>query len=165
MTDTQQQDTQQCCGRRHRSALPFLVIGIAAILVGGLVAAAVAHAPSQDMVWLVAYLVLVVGLAQVAFGCGQAVLAAKRVALIMVSAELLLFNVGNAGVIAGTLAGTFTPVLVGTILLLLALGLFYYRTRGDDERERLRYGYQALLVLIGIGALVGVTLSALANFG
>jgi len=163
MTEARQ-DAASCCGDRHRSALPFLVIGIAAILAGGLIAAAVAHAPSRNMVWMVAYLVLVVGLAQAAFGAGQAALATKRVPLLMVIIELLLFNVGNAGVIAGTLAGTFMPVIVGTILLLLGLGLFYYRSRGDG-RERLRYGYQALLALIAIGALVGLTLSALSNFG
>jgi len=154
--------TQNCC-QRYRAAVPFVVIGVAAILVGGVVAAAVAHAPSQHMVWMVAYLVLVVGLAQAAFGVGQAALAAKRVSLLWVIAELLLFNVGNAGVITGTLAASFSSVLVGTVLLLLGLGLFYYLTR-RSLRDGLRYAYQALLVLIGVGALVGLTLSALANF-
>lgn len=159
-----QQDTTQGSCDRYRSALPFLAIGLAAILVGGLVAAAVAHAPSRNMVWMVAYLVLVVGLAQVAFGVGQAALSAKRVSLLWVTTEFLLFNIGNAGVITGTLAGTFTPVIVGTILLLLGLGLFYYVSRGS-RRDGLRYGYQALLVLIAVGALVGLTLSALTHFG
>lgn len=163
MTETRQ-DAAPRGGDRYRSALPFLAIGIAAILAGGLIAAAVAHAPGRDMVWLAAYLVLVVGLAQVAFGVGQAALAAKQTPLVIVIVELLLFNVGNAGVIAGTLASTFTSVAVGTVLLLLGLGLFYWRSRGDD-RERLRYGYQALLALVAIGALVGVSLSALSSFG
>lgn len=152
----------QCGCGGHRAVTPFLGLGVAAILAGGLVAAAVAHEPSRDVVWMVAYLVLIVGLAQVAFGVGQLFLADIPVSGVLVAAQFLLFNAGNAGVIGGTLTDVFAPVAVGTLLVLLALALFLYGSRGDGRR-RLRRAYVALLALIALGALVGVTLSALNN--
>lgn len=44
--------------------------------------------------------------------------------------ECLLFNLGNAGVMAGTLTDLFIPVAVGTILIAIALAIFLYSTRG-----------------------------------
>lgn len=163
MTDMQEETMQRCC-KRYRSALPFLALGTAAILVGGVIAAAVAHNPGRDVVWMVAYLVLVVGLAQIILGIGQIVLADKLVPGILVAAQFLLFNIGNAGVIAGTVADTFPPVAVGTVLVLIGLGLFLYGSRGSAH-GRLRNGYRSLIGLIAIGALVGLVLSALTNLG
>ncbi|TAL95934.1 MAG: hypothetical protein EPN69_05000 [Rhodanobacter sp.] len=57
---------------RISSALPFLVVCALAIVGGGALAAAMAHAPSRKLMWAVAYLVLVVGVTQAALGVGQA---------------------------------------------------------------------------------------------
>lgn len=54
-----------------RASRPFLVTGIIAIVAGGLIAGAIAHAPSRNLVWMVSYLVLVVGIAECAFGTGR----------------------------------------------------------------------------------------------
>lgn len=160
MENIQQDSGQPCCGR-WRSARAFIAIGTGAILFGGLVAAAVAHDPSRHLVWMVAYLVLVAGLAQVAFGVGQAMLANRALPRSLIAAQVLLFNLGNAGVIIGTVTEMFIPVAGGTVLLLLGLGLFFYASR--NGRGHLRHAYQALLGIIAIGALIGLTLSAVSN--
>lgn len=160
----QQENATLCYRDGRRSTLPFVAVGIAAILLGGLIAAAVAHEPSRNMVWMVAYLVLVAGLAQIAFGLGQIVLADKTIGTVLVVSEFLLFNLGNAGVISGTITETLIPVAIGTALLLFGLGLFLYGSRGQGH-TRLRGGYRVLLAIIAIGALVGLTLSALSSLG
>lgn len=90
---------------RWRAARPFAWLGIAAVITGGLVAAAVAHAPVQKLVWMSAYLVLIVGVAQIVFGAGQAALSSPVASPGWIAGEWIVFNLGNAGVIAGTLAG------------------------------------------------------------
>ncbi|MDN5770907.1 MAG: hypothetical protein L0H24_08450, partial [Microlunatus sp.] len=83
--------------------LPFAGVGLAAVVAGGLIAAAIAHAPTQPLVWLVAYLVLVVGVAQAALGVGQHRLADHRLTTTQLWTEFALYNLGNAAVIVGTL--------------------------------------------------------------
>src|SRR6185312_9648817 len=59
---------------RLRAARPFLLTALLALLFAGFVAAAIAHAPTRSLVWMVAYLVLVAGVAQGVLGLGQALL-------------------------------------------------------------------------------------------
>jgi len=146
--------------KRARAACPFIAIGLLAILVGGLVAAATARNPIPNLVWLVAYLVLIVGLAQMAFGLGQALFPEQPAGRMRIALRWLLYNLGNIGVIAGTLAGSFVAVAVGTVLLLVALVLFLLAIQ-NAERTRWRDGYHALIGVVTIGALVGLILSAL----
>ena len=49
-----------------RRAWPFWAVAGLAIVGGGLIAGFLAHVPSRPAMWLVAYLVLVVGAAQAA---------------------------------------------------------------------------------------------------
>lgn len=140
------------------SAAPFMQIAVLAIVSGGLIAAAVAHAPTPHAVWLVAYLVLVVGVAQFALGAGQAWLAAVPSSARLRAGECLLFNAGNALVIAGTLWRHVAWVIVGALLLVAALGLFFRGVRRARGGLWL-YAYRTLLVLLGASALVGVLLA------
>lgn len=142
------------------AATPFLVVASGAIVGGGIVAAAVAHAPSQPLVWMVAYLVLVVGAAQAALGIAQAWLSVALPSPRTRTTQLLLFNAGNVGVSVGTLCVSWPVVLAGTVLFDAALAMFLYSARS------LRGGwpthvYRLLLILLFAGATVGLVLSAL----
>ena len=120
-------------------------------------AAAVAHRPTQRLVWMSAYLVLIVGVAQIVFGAGQAWLSEHAPSLGWVAGEWVVFNLGNAGVIAGTLAGSFGLVMAGTALFAVGIALFLLGARGT--RGGWLLGYRVLLGLIFLSSLVGLALS------
>lgn len=142
-----------------RAGLPFAALGGAAIIAGGLVAAAVAHHPTQHLVWMSAYLVLIVGVAQCVFGVGQALLSQRASSRALVWIEWIVFNLGNAGVITGTLLGRFSLVLAGTLLFAASIALFLTGTHGSWRAGWLA-GYRLLLGLILASSLVGLALSA-----
>ncbi|MGH7876959.1 MAG: hypothetical protein ACRENM_04725, partial [Candidatus Dormibacteraceae bacterium] len=114
------------------AATPFVVTGLASITAGGLMSALTASAPSRHSSWLVAYLVLVVGVAQIAVGAGQAVLARRPISPAWLTLELLAFNVGNLLVVIGTLL--YRPPLVdaGGTLFGIGLILFLAGVRGSE---------------------------------
>ena len=143
---------------RWRAARPFVWLGIAAIIAGGLVAAAVADASVQKLVWMSAYLVLIVGVAQIVFGAGQAWLSSPVASPGWIAGEWIVFNLGNAGVIAGTLAGSSATVFGGTVLFAAGVGLFLLGTRGA-ARGRWLLGYRTLLGLVFLSSLAGLALS------
>lgn len=149
--------TSGACGHL-RAAWPFLALGGAAIIGGGLVAAIEAHQPVQALVWMSAYLVLVVGIAQIVFGAGQAWLSGRAPAAGRVATEWVVFNLGNAGVIAGTLCDRFVWVLAGTALFATGILLFLLGTRGAVRRGW-AVGYRVLLGLMFLSSLVGLVLS------
>ncbi|TAN07684.1 MAG: hypothetical protein EPN38_05700 [Rhodanobacteraceae bacterium] len=145
-----------------RAACPFLALGSGAIIAGGLVAAIQAHQPVPVLVWMSAYLVLIAGAAQVVFGAGQAWLSERPPTAVWIAAEWLVFNLGNAGVIAGTLYDRFAVVLAGTLLFAAGIALFLLGTRGGTRRAW-RVGYRVLLGLIFLSSLVGLALSVQAR--
>lgn len=147
---------------RWRLAAPFAITGAAAIIGGGLLAAAVARHPTQTLVWLSAYLVLVVGVAQLAFGTGQVLLATRLPGARWIAAEWLALNLGNLGVTTGTLARSFALVSVGTLLFAAAIAGFLAGTR-VARRSGWLLAYRAGLALIFVGSLVGLGLAAAAN--
>ena len=150
---------------RWRAASPFVALGGAAIIAGGLLAAVVglpgtatANLPLRHLAWASAYLVLVVGVAQVAFGAGQAWLSARAPKAGWVAGEWIVFNLGNAGVTVGTLCVWFRMVLAGTLLFAAGIALFLLETQGGARGGWL-VGYRALLVLIFLSSLVGLALA------
>lgn len=147
---------------RWRAALAFAALGAAAVIAGGLVAAASAHHPEQLLVWMSAYLVLIVGVAQIVFGAGQAWLSARMPAAGSLAVEWIVFNLGNALVIAGTLLGHFLLVFVGTALFAVGIALFLLLTRGARHKGWL-VAYRVLLGLIFLSSLVGLALSTLGH--
>jgi hypothetical protein len=142
---------------RINSALPFLLVAVLAILGGGVVAAAMAHAPSRKLLWTVAYLVLVVGAVQAVFGAGQALLATRALSVSARVAEWAMFNLGSAGVIGGTWWSSRPLLWVGTLLFAASLAVFLFATRGG-RRGWAILAYRTLLVLIGGSAVVGLVL-------
>lgn len=136
----------------------FLLAATLALLAGGFVAAAIIHAPTQTMVWMVAYLVLVAGVAQVVLGLGQALLPARVPSPGWRAGEWLLFNLGNAGVIAGTLLGAPGLVAVGTALFVASLLAFLLGVRRGG-RGWLLHAFRGVLVVTCAGACVGLVLS------
>lgn len=143
--------------RRGGPGLPFALVGAACVVAGGLLAAAVAPAPSEHAVWASAYLVLVAGVAQVAIGAAQTWLPTARPAPTVLAAELAGWNVGNAVVLAGTLAGIPAVTDVGGALLVGTLALLLAGTRGGRGGAWL-HGYRALLALVLVSIPVGLVI-------
>lgn len=140
---------------RPRTLLPFAVVGTCCVVAGGLLAAVVAHSPTEHQVWSVAYLVLVPGVVQIALGAGETVLAAHEPGPWALLTQLLLYNVGNALVIAGTVAEQAVVTDIGSALLVAALVTFVVFSRGAHARV-LRWIYQTLVVIVLISVPIGV---------
>ncbi|WAX56063.1 hypothetical protein M6B22_16170 [Jatrophihabitans cynanchi] len=143
---------------RLRAALPFATVGAACVVGGGVVAAATAHAPTEHALWAVAYLVLVGGVGQLALGAGQAWLAGAPPSTAVLAVEFAAWNVGNAAVIAGTIAGIVWLTDVGGVLLVLALALLLTGTAGARPGWLLR-GYRALIVIVLVSIPIGLVLA------
>lgn len=142
-------------------AVPFLAIGGVSVIAGGLTAAVTAHAPSENAAWAAAYLVLVAGVAQLAFGTGQAWLATQKPSSRLLAGELATWNLGNGAVIAGTLSG-LTPVLdIGGALLVIALVLLLAAVRGPRRTGWPLALYRALIAIVAVSIPVGLVLAEL----
>jgi hypothetical protein len=141
-------------------ALPFIALGAISIVAGGLVAAVTAVSPTRHTTWAAAYLVLVVGVAQLGIGIGQALLAPKIPSSRLITAELLTWDIGNAGVIAGTLMNRVALVDFGGALLAISLVLFILGARGHTGRNRwLLYLYRALITIVLVSIPMGLIIS------
>lgn len=158
---TQHEDapvTSLALRERLIAARLFLATALVAMLAAGFTAAATAHAPTRLLMWMVAYLVLVVGVAQGVLGLGQALLPVRLPSPRWHAGEWVLFNAGNVGVIAGTLRGSTAWVAVGTVLFVASLVAFLVGVRGAG-RGWLLLVFRAVLVITCIGAYVGLGLS------
>ncbi len=142
-------------------ASPFVALGTTCVVAGGLVAAAVATAPSELGSWAAAYLVLVGGVAQVALGAGQALLASRSPGRPAVVAELAGWNAGNGAVLAGTLLGATWLADAGGALLVAALVLALAGIRGAVRRPSWPlHLYRALIALVLVSIPVGLVIAA-----
>jgi len=144
---------------RMRTAMPFVLVAALAVVGGGMLSAAMAHAPCRTAMWAVAYLVLVVGVVQAVLGVGQALLSQQGPGARIRAVEWLAFNAGNTGVIAGTVVSSWPLVLAGTLLFVLALAIFLHATR-TARRGWPAHAYRLLIVCMGGSAIVGLLLSA-----
>ena len=147
---------------------PWLALGVAGVVAGGLVAAAVAHDPSEKPVWASAYLVLVAGLAQLGLALGRALLAPRAPTSGAMARDFAVFALGNAGVVVGTLADAVWVVDVGGALLVVALGLLVWgvRSGGEAVADRpaawvvaLLWLYRVLVVVLLVSIPVGLVLA------
>lgn len=147
---------------RHAAAVRgiwlFAGTGAMAIIVAGALSAALAHVPTRAAMWLAAYLVLVVGVAQIGLGVGQARLASRPAGAALLGSQWLLFNGANALVVAGRLLVRPADVVLGAAVLAVALGLFLRGVRGAGGGWLL-WIYRLLVALLACSALVGVGLS------
>jgi len=144
---------------RRSAALPFAAVGAACIVAGGLVAAVSAPAPSEHASWAAAYLVLVVGAAQAALGVGQALLALRVPSRRNVAVQFTAWNLGNAAVLTGTLAGITTLVDTGGALLLVALLLLRGGRTGREPRTWLLGAFRLLAAVLLISIPIGLVLA------
>jgi len=145
-------------------ALPFIALGTISIIAGGLLAAVTAISPTRHATWAAAYLVLVVGVAQLGIGTGQALLAPKIPSSRLITAELLTWDIGNAGVIAGTLMDRVALVDLGGVLLAISLVLFLLGARGHTgERRWLLRLYRLLITIVLVSIPIGLVISRSAH--
>lgn len=79
----------------------FTLLGILAILAGGILSAFSAKKPSRQTAWASAYLVLVVGLAQAVIGI--ILYAINTDSAFWVVLAFVAYNLGNASVLVGTI--------------------------------------------------------------
>jgi hypothetical protein len=140
----------------------FVAASGAMIVAGGLVAAANSAAPFAHGSWLAAYLVLVGGVAQLLLGVGCLGLPVPRLSARLRGAQLGLWNVGNAVVIGGVLGDEVGAVVVGSVMLLGALGGFAVgggpvRRDGRGRVIVYRVVVLGLAVSVGIGAVMAHT--------
>lgn len=144
----------------NQSMTPFAVVGSISIVSGGVVSAATAASPSYSASWVVAYLVLVAGVAQLVLGIGQAQLAAKQPSRRVIAAEVIAFNLANVAVIAGTLLGIPVLVYIGAALLVIALAVFVWAVRGGlTHNTSLLYGFRAMVVILIVSTPIGLVIA------
>lgn len=140
------------------------IVGVVAVILGGLVAAVTGPLQLDKGSWAAAYLVLVAGVAQVAMGIARRrwTRAGSDIAGWW---QFALWNLGHAGVVGGTVAASAALVFAGSGLLVAALALAFLLTlrvqRGGHRM--LLIGYRVLLVLLAISIPVGMVLSAIRN--
>lgn len=145
---------------RLRQAAPFIVIGTASIIAGGLIAGATARHSTEHEAWAVAFLVLVCGIAQIALGLGQSLLATIAPARSTIVAELVAFNAGCALVLVGTIAGRLLLTEAGSALLALALVLLFRAVRGIGVRAGWPvYLYRTLIAIVLVSIPIGLVLA------
>ncbi len=152
------------------SASPWLVLGVIAVIAGGLVAAFVAHDPSQKPVWASAYLVLVAGVGQIGLALGRTMLPARPATPGAVARDFAVFALGNVGVVAGTVIDVVWLVDIGGALIVVALALMVWGVRGASGKAPytssgwlggLLLTYRVLVVVLLVSVPVGLVLARL----
>ena len=141
----------------------FLVVAAIIAMVLGFTSTIILHGW-----WLVAYLGLVGGVAQLMLGPGLLALGNRTgVAPAGMRHKLLalaLWNVGTIIVAVADLANSPSAVLVGSVLLVAGLGLFTVGLR-DVAAATQRYTsgwewlYALLLIFLGVSVVVGTVLA------
>jgi len=147
---------------RRPASIVMMTIGVACVIAGGLVAAVTDPLSLAVGSWAAAYLVLVAGVAQVAYGALQQPLAPRPVSSGIIVAETVFWNAGNAAVLAGTAASLPFVVDAGGLLLVIALILFLLAVRGAAVAHRWwLWVYRALTAILLVSIPVGLTLAHL----
>ncbi len=131
------------------------LVGIGAVVAGGLVAAVTSPLQLAHGSWLAAYLVLVVGV-------GQCAMAAVR----LVAPgdhqrgwyQAVSWNAGNTLVVLGTLVGSPWVVDGGGLLCVVALAVALVHAR-RLARARWVWPYRAVLLILLVSIPIGLVLS------
>ncbi len=156
MTSTSTPDSTQSAWT-HPTSRPFTILGTIGVVGGGLLSAVTAANPSYHASWAVAYIVLVVGVAQVTLGVAQTSLTGGTVRRRTVAWEAICWNLGNILVLFGTLTSIPALLYAGMVLLLAALALFAVAIR--HGRRGLLFAVTwvvivMLLVSLPVGAII-----------
>lgn len=148
-----------------RADQPFLtllvVLGILAIICGGVLSAFTAAQPTPFTAWTSAYLVLVVGVAQVGFGLlGHSLVQRHRHIVAWLS--FVLYNFGSLAVIEAVHSKPITSIPLvmdaGGACIILAILVLLYGVYGAKWSWRLGVFYLVCLVIavsVPIGMVLG----------
>jgi hypothetical protein len=145
---------------RWPAARGFVVVAATGIVAGGVVAA-VTHPTGFELgSWLAAFLVLVVGVAQLALGAGQAWLAGAAPSRATVRAELVAWNLGALLTIVGTLASAPVVTTLGGPAIVAALVLFLRGAGvGAPSGGRPALLYRSIVVVVLLSTPIGLVLA------
>lgn len=137
-----------------------LAIGGASVIAGGFVAALTEPLQLAKGSWAAAYLVLVMGVAQI-------ILAEQRRLLLPDHREprtdlavLLIWTFGNFGVLIGSLQNSPITVDIGGVALALAVVGALWRTRGA-KAVLLAWAFRLVLLVVLLSIPVGLVLAHL----
>jgi hypothetical protein len=143
---------------------PFVLVGTASVVAGGLVAAVTRPLDLELGSWLAAFLVLVGGVAQIALGAGQAWLAGGLPSNRRLVGEAIAWNAGLAATIAGSLLGLPVLTSAGGVATAIALVLFLNGTRMWGSGPRwVAVSYRTVLVVVLVSTPVGLVLAWMRN--
>lgn len=111
-------------------------------------------------IWLVAFLFLVGFVAQMLFATGQAALRPEGVSARVIGVEAALWNAGSLLVPLATMAGGKAGVLVGSLALIAAIGLFARSALGTSRGEgTLRPLFLLFAAFMAVSVATGIGLS------
>jgi hypothetical protein len=145
---------------RWPAARPFALIGSAAIIAGGVVAAVSRPTGFELGSWLAAFLVLVGGVAQIVLGVGQAWIAHQRPRARDVRAEVVWWNLGLGATVLGSLAAVPIATTVGGAAIVVALCLFLRGVRGGGSAAGWTVPtYRAMVVVVVVSVPIGIALA------
>lgn len=144
--------------QHNPAATTMLFIGILAVIAGGLLSAVTSPLSLEYGSWASAFLVLVVGVAQIAMTLQRRHHDAKPSTLWL---QCAAWNLGAAAVIAGTFLATTLLVDLGSISLVVALMLALQSSRRQHPVNRWTIGYRLLLLTLMISIPIGIVLSHL----
>lgn len=145
---------------RWQANLALLVTGGVSIVAGGIVAAVTGPTKWDHGSWVAAFLVLVIGVGQIAVGAGQAHLAAAAPSPAFVRVEWGAWNTGCLTIVAGTLWSSPITVSIGSALLLVALAMSMSVVRGSGGgHHRLQLLYQLVVIVLVVSIPIGIALS------
>ncbi len=151
--------TQPTTTVHHTAARPFIVLAIAAIIVGGLLSAFFAAEPSRIIMWVSAFLVLVLGIGQLTLGTVvRHITGEPRVTL--AAAICALYNLAGFAIIAGTVQKDQFHYLVaiGSGGLWIALLGHMWLTQRSLEASW-RGFYYVMMVILLVSTAIGVSIS------
>src|SRR6478735_2845572 len=145
-----------CAG--SRASMMLIGFGAAAVVAGGGLSAASASRASYLTSWATAYLVLVVGAVQIALGLGVDHLTGRQPSTRPLVVAFLLFNLGNAATIGGTIAkhtsgGNTLLVDLGGLLIGLAMLLFIHLVRRSPKTKWL-IAYRVMVGLVLLSSVI-----------
>lgn len=142
-------------------------LGGCCVVLGGLVAAGTAPLQLAHGSWLAAYLVLVGGVAQYAMGRARTWRAERAQPRRWGWAQIGCWNLGNAAVVSGTLAGEPSVVALGSVLLVAALAIALHATGLPSCRSPepvsapVAWTCRALLLVLALSIPIGIALAYL----
>jgi hypothetical protein len=152
--------TRQAARRPDRELIAPVGIAGSLIVAGGLVAAVNSASPFAHGSWLAAYLVLVGGVAQLALSAAPLLFPAPASSRTLARAQLWLWNVGTAIVAVGVFTEANVIVVVGSVLVLAALGCFARGAGPAREPGRgLVLAYRLVIAILGVSVVIGIALA------